>query len=56
MSMFCTNNVTFLHYLLEYKTEGLFPSSEITGGKTTPPRFMFLKYCENVIAAQNIVI
>ena len=48
--MFCAP-ITLLHYFQEYKTGGVvLPPSEITGGAKQPPGFMFLKYCNNVLA------
>ena len=52
--MFCLP-ITLLHYFQEYKTGGLFclPPSEITWGTKQLPGFMFLKYCNNVLAHET---
>ena len=49
--MYCAP-ITFLHYFKEHK----YYFKEHKGGGGQHPRFMFLKYCKNVVGAQNILI
>ena len=56
--MFCVQ-ITFWQYFKNFKQGFFLPppsdTSVVGGGKTTP-RFNVLKYCKNVIGAQNMLV
>ena len=54
--MFCAP-ITFLQYFKDIKPGGLFRvPTDVTGGGKPPPCLTFLKYCQNVICTQNMLI
>ena len=55
MSMFCAQT-KFWQYFKNLKQGAVWPPSDISGGPKQPPGLMSLKYCKNVIGAQNMLI